>query len=288
MSQCCTIRLKSYNITKAIELSCIASIDSYHDNIVHRHHITKACVRNAFTDLQTRPRLILFSWEVSSILRLSLCYECIGLAEADVSQRCFMMKLSSQSILCHWYKEAADHMSSLRRRLMMPDFDIIYQFLNRTNYQCDCTICMCLNKCTFLHSQWNMFIGNQICQAETNNMQHHIRLFVHNTISLSSLCTLIWRHWSYKMPVGYILSSVWVRLSIFFQLSTIQYMGMCVFSLPISLVMIEGIYIWSYSLGATARSYRRQDGADAAARFEKFLPTRASLRPPISLKFATE
>ena len=42
------------------------------------------------------------------------------------------------------------------------------------------------------------------------------------------------------------------------------------------------------SLGATARSYRRQDGADAATRFEKFLPARASLRPPISLKFTTE
>ena len=42
------------------------------------------------------------------------------------------------------------------------------------------------------------------------------------------------------------------------------------------------------ALGATARSYRRQDGADAAARFEKFLPARASLRPPISIKFTTE
>ena len=65
--------------------------------------------------------------------------------------------------------------------------------------------------------------------------------FVHNTISLSSLCKLIWRHWTYKMPVRYILSSVWVRLSIFSQLSIIQYMGLCVFSLPISLVMIEMI-----------------------------------------------
>ena len=44
----------------------------------------------------------------------------------------------------------------------------------------------------------------------------------------------------------------------------------------------------SLSLGATARSYRRQDGADAAARFEKFLPARASLRQPISLKFTTK
>ena len=54
-----------------------------------------------------------------------------------------------------------------------------------------------------------------------------IRLFVHNTISLSSLCKLIWRHLTYKMPVRYILSSVWVRLSIFSQLYNIW--G-CVFS----------------------------------------------------------
>ena len=31
-----------------------------------------------------------------------------------------------------------------------------------------------------------------------------IRLFVYNIISLSSLCKLIWRHWTYKMPVRYI------------------------------------------------------------------------------------
>ena len=73
-----------------------------------------------------------------------------------------------------------------------------------------------------------------------------IRLFAHNTISFSSLCKLIWRHWNYKKPVRYILSSVWVRLSIFSQLSIIQYMGLCVFSLPISLVMIEMIYTLSY------------------------------------------
>ena len=51
----------------------------------------------------------------------------------------------------------------------------------------------------------------------------------------------------HKMPVRYILSSVWVRLSIFSQLSIIQsiiqYVGLCVFSLPTPLVMIERIYI---------------------------------------------
>ena len=46
-----------------------------------------------------------------------------------------------------------------------------------------------------------------------------------------------------KMPVRYILSSVWVRLSILSRLSIIQYMGLFVFSLPISLVMTERIHI---------------------------------------------
>ena len=51
----------------------------------------------------------------------------------------------------------------------------------------------------------------------------------------------IWRHWTYKMPVRHSLSSVWV--SIFSLLSIIQYVGLCVFSLPISFVLIERIYI---------------------------------------------
>ena len=53
----------------------------------------------------------------------------------------------------------------------------------------------------------------------------------------------IWKHWIYKIPVRYNLSSVWVRLSIFSQLSIIQYVGLCVFSFPISFMMIERIYI---------------------------------------------
>ena len=74
-------------------------------------------------------------------------------------------------------------------------------------------------------------------------LQIVLRLFVQYTISLSSLCKLTWRNWTYKMHVRYILSSVSVRLSIFSPLSIIQYMGLYVFSLPISLVVIERIYI---------------------------------------------
>ena len=74
-----------------------------------------------------------------------------------------------------------------------------------------------------------------------------IYCFIRYTIWLSSLCKIISRHWTYKMPVRYIWSSVWVRLSIFSPLSIIQsiiqYVGLCVFSLPTPLVMIERIYI---------------------------------------------
>ena len=77
--------------------------------------------------------------------------------------------------------------------------------------------------------------------SDTFWLADRTRLFVQYTISLSSLCKLIWRHWTYKMPVRYILSSVWVRLSIFSPLSFIQYVGLYGFNLPISLVMIERI-----------------------------------------------
>ena len=81
-----------------------------------------------------------------------------------------------------------------------------------------------------------------------------IRLFVHYTISLSSLCKLICRHWTYKMPVRYVLSSVWVRLSTFSQLSIIQYMGLCVFSLPIRLRWLRE-YIYFVLLSSSNRKY---------------------------------
>ena len=79
--------------------------------------------------------------------------------------------------------------------------------------------------------------SNAFCLADRT------RLFVQYTISLSSLCKFIWRHWTYEMPVRYILLSVWLRLSIFSPLSIIQYVGLYIFTLPISLVMIGRIYI---------------------------------------------
>ena len=73
-----------------------------------------------------------------------------------------------------------------------------------------------------------------------------VRLFADYTISLSSLCRLIWRHWTNRMLVRYMLPSVCLRLRLFSQLSFIQYMGLCVFSLPNSPVMIVRMCTLSY------------------------------------------
>ena len=81
-----------------------------------------------------------------------------------------------------------------------------------------------------------------------------VLFFVQYTILSSSSCKLIRRHWTYKMPVRYILSSVWVRLSIFSPLSIIQYVGLHVFSLPIPLWLLRE-YIYFVLLSSSNRKY---------------------------------
>ena len=86
-------------------------------------------------------------------------------------------------------------------------------------------------------------VDDECKYSDTLWLADHTLLFVQYSIPSSSLYKLIWRHCTYKMPVRYVLSSVWVRLSIFSRLSIIQYVGLYVFSLPISLVLIDIIYI---------------------------------------------
>ena len=57
---------------------------------------------------------------------------------------------------------------------------------------------------------------------------------------------IMWSHWTSKMIVRYILSSLCLRLSQSSQSSFIQYMRLCVFSLPNYLVMIVGMCTLSY------------------------------------------
>ena len=66
-----------------------------------------------------------------------------------------------------------------------------------------------------------------VCLYITPSHYHHCANFIR-------------RHRTYKMPVRYNLSSVW--LSTFSQLSIIKYVGLCAFILPIPFVMIEIIY----------------------------------------------
>ena len=70
-----------------------------------------------------------------------------------------------------------------------------------------------------------------ICKwADTLWPVDRVRLFADYTISLSSLCRLIWRHWTTKMLVRYMLPSVWLRLRQFSQSSFIFDLWGCVSS----------------------------------------------------------
>ena len=105
------------------------------------------------------------------------------------------------------------------------------------------TYCICVPGKPEICFHYYCAVYDECKYSDTFWLADRTSLFVQYTISLSSLCKLTWRHWTYEMHVRYILSSVWVRLSIFSPLSIIQYVGLYVFSLPISLVMIERIYI---------------------------------------------
>ena len=52
-----------------------------------------------------------------------------------------------------------------------------------------------------------------------------VRLFADYTISLSSLCRVIWKHWTTKMLVRYMMPSVCLRLRQFSQLSLYSLYG---------------------------------------------------------------
>ena len=88
----------------------------------------------------------------------------------------------------------------------MPEIDIFFNFMAK--------IVLCQ-------------INEVILSFEKLNFYH---IFIKVGLSDELISNYHWRHWTYKMPIRYFLSSVWVRLSIFAQLSIIQYMGLCVFS----------------------------------------------------------
>ena len=85
------------------------------------------------------------------------------------------------------------------------------------------------------HQQTLYWFHYQICCLQS--------LFFHQRFLIIFSLSSLWRYWTSKILIRYILSSVCLRLSQISQLSVMQYMGLCVFSLPISLMMIVRICV---------------------------------------------
>ena len=112
---------------------------------------------------------------------------------------------------------------------------------------------------TFRENREFVFIGNvQFMMSANSRIRFGLQIVFVCLYITPPHCyhyaNFIWRHWTYKMPVRYNLSSVWVRLSIFSQLSIIQYVGLCVFSLSISLWWLRE-YIYFIFLSSSNRKY---------------------------------
>ena len=105
--------------------------------------------------------------------------------------------------------------------------------------------------CYHYNSGWSSRSGES-CLLRQRWWSRISIIFMMNILS-PIMCMYSHLIYTHKMPARYISSSVWMRLSIFSQLSITQCMGLCVFSLPISLVMIERIHTLSY--------YHRQIGS---------------------------
>ena len=120
--------------------------------------------------------------------------------------------------------------------VVLPYSVIYYIYISRTlgpcfNYLCSVCWCSVYGICKRSDTLWP---AGRVC------------LFSDYTISLLSLCRLIWRHWTNKMLVRHMLPSVCLRLRLFSQLSFVQCTGLCVFSLPNSPVMIVRMCTLSY------------------------------------------
>ena len=89
--------------------------------------------------------------------------------------------------------------------VVLPYYVIYYVYISGTlglcfNYLCSVYWCSVYGICKRSDTLWPA---------------GRVRLFADYTISLSSLCRLIWRHWTNKMLVRYMLPSVCLRLRLF-------------------------------------------------------------------------
>ena len=85
----------------------------------------------------------------------------------------------------------------------------------------------------------------KMCAQKTNTLwsDGRMRLFALYATSLSLWCRRICRYWTSKILVSCTLPSVCLRFRQFSQSSSMQYVGQCVFRLPISLMVIVRICV---------------------------------------------
>ena len=145
----------------------------------------------------------------------------------------------------HVVENTEDSMSHMLRR----GFEILHyrqRLLQRLKTRPSLTTQMTWHVIAAQDGNMIMIIYDMCKWSDTFWPVGRVRLFADYTISLSTLCRLIWRHWTTKMLVRYMMPSVCQRFRQFSQLSFIQYMGLCVFSLPNSPVMIVRMCTLSY------------------------------------------
>ena len=72
----------------------------------------------------------------------------------------------------------------------------------------DVTHCIWVPEKTGICFHYYCAVYDECKYSDTFWLADRTRLFVQYTISLSSLCKFIWRHWTYKMPVIYFVDCV--------------------------------------------------------------------------------
>ena len=133
--------------------------------------------------------------------------------------------------------------------IIVPSYAVDFIYILGKAWFCffyNCAV-LCRDDFTFAPNQWETaLLCNDVSHWQGASLESTLLmmcthyLFAHytNKTLLSSLCRCIWRYWIVKILLRYILSSMCLRLSQFSQSSFMQYMGLCVFGWPISLMMI--------------------------------------------------
>ena len=157
------------------------------------------------------PTIISIMQECSQALNICKCLW--SLSCGGVSNMLLFLSITFAitlyGVVCVQHSSLGDHhqIGSIKRTIVI--FSVALCLMFATSYSV--TYCIYVpGKPGFCFHQY-CAVNDEYKYLDTFWLADSVRLFVHYSISLSSFWKLIWRHWIYKMPARYILSSVWVR-----------------------------------------------------------------------------